>query len=223
MKRFIWVCLLLLPLLVSGCHHSRRGPDIKGSGNRVTVKREVPAFTGIVTEGAFVIEVTCQKETSLEIEGDDNIINLVKADVANNILRLTSSDNYSVSDAVKIKISVPNLESLAVTGAGEIDIKGMNNEKFEIDSDGAPKIYVAGNTKVLDIDSNGAGQIDTHNLRALRGVVESNGVSKIELDVKDELDVTVSGPSSVRYQGDPKVNKTINGPGSVERRGGEGA
>ncbi len=222
MKKLAWL-FLLVPLLVSGCHHRMREPDIKGSGKRAVVKREITPFTGIVTEGAFAIEVTCQKDLSLEIEGDENILSLVKTEVGNNVLRLTNSGNYSVSEPVRIRITVPNLESLSVSGAGDIDIKGMNNEKFEIDADGAPKIHVAGNTKVVDIKSNGAGQIDTHSLRALRGLVESNGVSKIQVDVADQLDVTVSGPSSVTYQGDPKVNKTINGPGSVERRGGEGA
>ena len=71
----------------------------------------------------------------------------------------------------------------------------MNNEKFEIDAEGAPTITVSGNTKVVDIDTSGAGEIDTNNLRASRAVVESKGASKVELDVSDQLDVTVSGPS----------------------------
>ncbi len=99
----------------------------------------------------------------------------------------------------------------------------MNNEKFEIDSEGAPSITVSRDTKMIDIDTSGAGKIDTQKLRATRAVVESNGVSKVDLDVSEQLDVTVSGPSSVTYRGDPVVNKTINGPGKVERRGGEGA
>ena len=109
---------------------------------------------------------------------------------------------------MKFKISVPNLEGLSVSGAGKIEIKGMNNDKFEIDSSGAPMIIVSGTTKMLDIDTNGAGKIDTQNLRASRAVVDSKGVTKVELDVADQLDVTVSGPSSVIYKGDPVVNKT---------------
>ena len=99
----------------------------------------------------------------------------------------------------------------------------MNNEKFEIDSNGAPNIIVSGSTKTIDIDSNGAGKIDTQNLHASRAVVDSNGVSHIDLDVTDQLDVTVSGPSTVTYRGDPVVNKTVNGPGKVEKRTSEGA
>jgi hypothetical protein len=216
------LALLLLPILAAGCHHSF-GPRIKGSGKRKVQKRDVAPFTSISTEGAFDIEIVCQKSTALEVEGDDNILNLVTTEVSNNVLRLRKKEDYSILEPVKFKISVPNLEGLSVSGAGNIEIKGMNNDKFEIDSSGAPTITVAGNTKLLDIDTSGAAKIDTHNLHATRAVVDSKGVSKVDLDVSEQLDVKVSGPSSITYKGDPVVNKSINGPGKVERRGSEGA
>ena len=213
---------LILPLLVAGCHHGVRS-GIAGSGKRELQKRQVQPFVAISTEGAFTIEVTCQKELSVEVEGDDNILNLVSSEVSGNVLHLKNTKNYSTDEPVRFKISVPNLEAISVSGAGAINVKGMANEKFEIDAEGAPSITVAGTTKVIDIDSSGAGKIDTHNLRASRGIVESKGVSKIELDVADELDVNVSGPSMVTYTGNPVVNKTVNGPGKIVRRSSEGA
>jgi hypothetical protein len=221
MRKLAWL-VLLLPLLLAGCHHGR-GSEVTGSGKRAIQKREISPFTSISTEGAFTIEVTCQKDLSLEVEGDDNVLEFVTAEVGSNVLRLKNTKSYSVNEPVKIKISVPNLEGISVNGAGKIEIKGMNNEKFEIDSNGAPSITVSGNTKLVDIDTNGAGQIDTRKLHALRGVVDSKGVSKIDLDVADQLDITVSGPSTVTYRGDPVVNKTVNGPGKVQKREAEGA
>jgi hypothetical protein len=213
---------LLFPLLVAGCHHGMRA-QVKGSGKRVVQKREITSFTSISTEGAFSIEVTCQKDPGLEVEADDNVLSLITTEVSNNVLRLRSSKNYASSEPVKFRISVPNLEGLSVEGAGQIDIKNLNNDKLEIDAEGAPAISVAGKTKLIDIDTSGAGKIDSHNLHAARAVVDSKGVAQIDLDVTDQLDVKISGASSVYYKGDPKVNKTINGPGRVERRGGEGA
>jgi hypothetical protein len=212
----------LLPVVAAGCHHSV-GSEIRGSGKREVQKRPIAPFTSIDTEGAFNITVTCQKDLSLEVEGDDNVLNYVTVEVSNNVLRLSNSRGYSTSEPVSFKISVPNLEGLSVSGGGNIEIKEMKNDKFEIDSSGAPSISVSGTTKIIDIDTNGAGKIDTHNLRASRGIVESKGVSKVDVDVADQLDVTVSGPSSVTYKGDPVVNKTVHGPGKVERRSSEGA
>jgi hypothetical protein len=214
--------LLLLSVVVTGCHHGRFS-QIQGNGKRQLEKRQVPAFSSISTNGAFTIEVTCQKDQSLEVEGDENVLDFVKTEVSGNILRVDNSQNYSVSEPVRVRISVPNLDGLSVNGAGHIDVKAIKNDKFEIDTNGAPSITVAGTTKMVDIAANGAGKVDTQNLHATRAVVDTRGVAKIDLDVSDQLDVEIFGPSSVTYSGNPSVNKNIHGPGKLTRKGGEGA
>jgi len=220
MKKLAFVISLVV--LAAGCHHGRFA-EIRGSGKRELQKRNVAPFTSISAEGAFTIEVTCQKDQSLEVEGDDNVLEFVTAEVSGNILRLKNTKNFSTNEPVKFRISVPNLEGLSVNGAGRIDVKNVNNDKFEIDTNGAPTIVVSGTTKVIDVGANGAGKVDAHNLHASRGVVDSKGVARVDLDVSDQLDATVNGPSTVTYKGDPVVNKTIHGPGKIEKRTSEGA
>jgi hypothetical protein len=221
MKKLLSLSVLTL-LFTAACHHGM-GSEVKGSGNRQTQTRQVAPFTSISSEGAFTIEVVCQKDLSLEVEGDDNVLPLVSSEVSGGVLRLSNTRSYSVNEPIKFRITVPNLEGLTVNGAGKFEISEMNNEKFEIDANGTPAINVSGSTKVVDIDTNGAAKIDTHNLRAARAVVDSKGVSKVDLGVSDQIDVTVSGPSHVTYRGDPVVNKTIHGPGRIEKRRDEGA
>jgi hypothetical protein len=219
---FVLSSLALLLLIAAGCHHGRRG-GIQGSGKRVTEKRNVASFTSIQTDGAFNIEVVCQKDLGMEIEGDDNLLPHVSTEVRNNVLRLEATEGYSTNDPIVIKITVPNIEAFSANGAGNIRISGVSNEKLQISSDGAPTMNISGSTKMIGIDSNGAAKIDTHNLRAERAVVDSKGASRVDLGVSDRLDVTVSGPSHVTYRGDPVVNKTVHGPGKVEKRGDQGA
>ena len=214
--------VLLLPVLCVGCHHGF-GAGVKGSGKRVTQKRDVGPFTSIKAEGAFDIEVVCQKDVGIQIEADDNIIPLVSTEVSNNVLRVKPTSNYSSDDAPKIKINVPNIEAFTADGAGTIQISGVNNDKLQIALNGAATLTASGTTKMVGIDTNGAAKIDTHNLRAAHAVVDSKGVSKVDLGVSSQLDVTVSGPSHVTYSGDPVVNKTIHGPGKVEKRNDQGA
>jgi len=173
--------LISLVVLAAGCHHSVRFAEISGSGKRELQKRSVAPFTSISTEGAFTIEVTCQKDQSLEVEGDDNVLQYVTAEVNGNVLRLKNTKNYSISEPVKFTISVPNLEGLSVNGAGHVEVKNLNNDKFEIDTNGAPNIIVSGNTKVIDVGENGAGKIDALKLHALvysdreqRGVIANS-------------------------------------------------
>src|SRR5437868_3472132 len=129
---------LVLIALVAGCH---LGMDrVSGSGNRQKQKRDVASFNSIATKGAFEINV--------------------------NVLHIKNLRNYSVSDPIRLQISVPNLEGVMVNGAGKMEVSGIKNEKFEIDANGAPTIRVSGETKVVNIDTNGAGKIDTGKLRA---------------------------------------------------------
>ena len=216
----IVLLLIFASIAFAGCH--KMGPDVRGSGNRVMQKRDITDFKSISTEGAFDLRVVCQKDASLEVEGDDNILPLISSEVRGGVLYLKSVRSFSVREPITFRITVPNLEGLTVSGAGKINVSGLNNERFEIDSSGAPNITASGTTKVVDIDSSGAAKIDTHKLQAGRAVVDSKGVSKIDIDVKDQLDVTISGPSHVTYEGDPVVNKHVNGPGKIEKKVSEG-
>lgn len=220
MKRLI--ILVGAVLLVSGCHF-RVGNQVMGSGKRAMQKRDVAAFTSITTQGAFDLEVVVQQPLSLQLEADDNILPLISTEVNNGVLRVVTHGNYSSSEPVSMKIAVPSLEGLSVSGAGKLDVSGLKNEKFDLDVSGSPTIKLAGTAKLFQIDTSGAAKIDTRKLHTSHAVVDSKGVSSIDLDVSDQLDVTISGPSHVSYEGDPVVNKKINGPGSIEKKSAAGA
>ena len=216
------ISLLALIALVAGCHHGMLN-RVSGSGNRLLQKRDVASFNSISYDGAFEVNIVCQRPVSLEIEGDDNILPLVGTDVSNNVLHIKNDRSYSVSEPITLEISVPDLVALSVSGAGSVEVSGLKNEKFVIDANGAPAIRAAGETNSLTIDANGAGKVDTHRLRAERVVADAKGVVRVEVYAAEQLDVTVSGPSSVIYEGAANVNKTINGPGSVEKKEARGA
>ena len=219
MKRLIIVLLLILPFASACMLHQ----DVIGSGQRQKQKREIGSFTSISAEGAYEIEIVSQQALGLEIEADDNILPLITTDISGGVLRIKSTRGYMMKQPIVVKITTPNIEAISAFGAGKVEVSRLKNDKFAIDSNGAPTIKVSGETSTIEIKANGAGKIDAHKLRASRGKVESNGVAKIEVNASDELNITVSGPSSVVYSGDPKVNKTVNGPGTVERRASEGA
>ena len=220
MKKLIALLLFVTPFAAScGFHHGQ----VVGSGQRVRQKREIPAFTSIRSEGAYQIEVVSQQALSLEVEADDNLMPIIRTEVNSGILRITTTTGFSSNKPIIVKIGTPDIEGIYASGAGTFEVSGLKNEKFEIDSNGAPTIRVSGETGTVVIDANGAGKIDTHRLRATKGTVQANGVPKVEVNASEELNVTVSGPASVVYSGDPKLNKTVNGPGSVERRASEGA
>jgi hypothetical protein len=213
------VFALIVLGLLSGCHVG----GVHGSGVRKTEKRELQPFTAIDTTGAFNVEVTSQKPASFEIEGDDNILPLIETEVRNGVLHVSSKKSYSVRGSITLRITLPNLESVKTSGAGKFDISDLNNDSFEVDSTGAAKVTVSGQSQSVKIGSTGAGKIDAHNLRAEKADVNVTGAASVDLDVRDQLDVTVSGAGRVTYSGSPEVREHISGAGKVTRRQASGA
>jgi hypothetical protein len=218
MKKMI--CLLLLVAFGAGCHISGLGKGVRGSGNRVTEKRDVPGFLSIEVSGAYEVEITAQKERSLELTGDDNILPLIRTEVRGNVLHIDSSKSFNIGRAITLKITVPDLEGISTSGASKITVAGINNSEVNIDSSGASKITIAGATKQLKIGTSGASDIEAKELRAERVDVESSGAGYVTVYATEQLNASASGAARVDYYGNPAtVHPEASGAGSVNKKG----
>src|SRR5437899_11659560 len=93
-----------LALILSGCHFA--GSGVRGSGVLKTEKRDFAPFKSIESDGAYEIEVNCQKPFSVEIEGDDNVLPLIKTEVRDGVLYIKSPQPYSTRQPVTLRIAV---------------------------------------------------------------------------------------------------------------------
>ena len=219
MKRASFVSFLglALTMVVAGCHYS--GKRVQGSGNRKTETRDLPSFKAIDIEGAFDFEVTCQKPLSLALEGDDNILPLVQADVRDGVLYLRTEKDFRSRQGIMVKITIPNLERIKAAGAGKFQISDLKNDKFAVESTGATALTASGETRSVEIRNSGAGKIDTENLHAQKAKVEISGAASVDVYASEQLDANVSGVGHVSYSGHPKtVNKNVSGLGVVSAK-----
>jgi len=213
------VCLLALALLAAGCGVPHFGAKNKtnGSGTPKVEKRAVGPFTAVDISGAYDVEIVAQKETSLEIEGDDNLLKLVKTEVKNGTLFISSESGFSTRRAIRVRISTPDIQGLTSSGANQIKITGVKSENFVVETSGASKIFVAGEAKTVEIEMSGATRVDASELRAARAKVSSSGASRASVYATEEVNADLSGASNVTYYGAPKtVNKEVSGASSVD-------
>ena len=219
MKKILIVLLLFISAIaLPACKFGGRG--IAGSGNRKTEKCDLKSFKAIDAKGAYEINVTCQKPASFEIEADDNILPLITTEVHDGVLTVSNDESYNSSKAVSLRINVPELNEVISRGAGQINISDAAGEKLRIESLGAASVNATGKVKSVEISSTGAGKIDAGSLQAEKAKVDVTGAASVEVYASDQLDVKVSGASSVEYSGNPKtVNKSVAGIGSVNPKG----
>jgi hypothetical protein len=210
--------VLIIALAFASCRFGGRG--VQGSGVFKTEKRDLASFKAIETEGAYEVAVACQKPQSFELEGDDNILPLIQTEVRDGVLYVRSANGYNSRKLVSLRITVPDLERLSGTGAGDVRVSELKNDKFEIHATGATAVSAAGETRALEINTTGAGMVDTHNLHAAKANVTSAGAASVDVYASEQLDVNVAGAGEVTYSGDPKVvNKHVSGAASVTKKG----
>ena len=65
---------------------------VKGSGNVVKENRGVSDFTEIDVSNAIQVEIVAQKDFSVEVEADDNILPLITTEIRGNVLRIKSEN-----------------------------------------------------------------------------------------------------------------------------------
>lgn len=225
--------VLLGAFLLSSCH----GIDcISGSGNQVTVTRDVGPFTKIETSGSFEIVLKQDSISSVRINADDNIQDLIETSVRGNTLSIDMEGNYCDSGSIKVYISSRNFEQIKASGAVDIRSDGrLNVNDFELNLSGSSKIMLEMNAKTLRTTSSGSsemhlkGQAGVHeldlsgssNIDALDFVVgeyniNSSGSSTSRINVLNKLNVRSSGSSKVEYRGKPsKVSNQDSGSSKV--------
>ena len=188
----------------------------KGSGNIRTEKREMSEFKAIDVSGAFFVEITVQKDFSIEVESDDNLLPFVKTESDGETLKIESEKKLNSSNPIKIKISAPDIENLQLSGASNVSIVSLNNESLNIDTSGASKISCEGQTGNLTIDMSGASSLNGEKLSAENVSVDSSGASKATVSVKNSLKADLSGASKVVYYGNPtEIEKKTSGASSI--------
>ncbi len=192
---------------------------VSGSGNLATEKRDVTNFQEIEVGGVFEVEIVAQKDFSVEIEADDNLLYLIKTEVSGGVLRLETEKIISTKNAIRVRISAPNIENLNVSGASKVSLTNLRNENLQIDSSGASKITVAGETENLTVDVSGASKIDAENLKSENASIDASGASKVSVFVANELKSDASGASSIIYSGSPKnLLKKTSGVSSIKEK-----
>jgi len=217
MKRtilFLSLSLLLL-LALNGCSFNRT----TGSGAMKLEKRDVPAFKALDISGAYEVEIVAQKEQSLEIEGDDNLLPLIKTEVNDGVLSISNEKSFSTKHKLRVRISLPTLEGISTSGASDIVASNIKSQDFNINMSGASNLKVSGETYKLDVDLSGAGEVDAKDLHARIVSVDSSGAAQADVYASEELRADVSGAGNVNYYGDPKtVKEGTSGAGTISKK-----
>lgn len=226
MKKFglvIFAAALIIGLIVSNLFSFGRISDkffnfsfnfkgVKGSGQTASEVRDLTGFKAIDVGGVFHVDITAQKDFGVEVEADGNLLQYIKTEVRGGTLRIEMDKKVSTKNPMRIRISAPDIDDLEVSGSANVTINDLKNTGLTVDSSGASKIKIAGETTKLTVDVSGATKVDAEGLRAENGIIEASGASHVSVNVTGHLRADASGASKIVYSGTPaNVEKKSSG------------
>ncbi len=235
--------LIMTSLLISACGLPFLN-IIRGSGNVVNETREVSGFSEIDLNGFGQLIITQGETESLEIEAEDNVLEQLTSDVKGNVLILGVKDpswrkNIIPTKPVIYRLSVINLSSITLNGAGDLDLASLETDAFELRINGAgnieidhlsadsllvkingsANIEISGSAGSQEINFDGAGNYDGSDLQTSDTTLEFNGLGNATVWATETLDITINGGGDLSYYGNPSVTQDINGAGEITNLG----
>jgi hypothetical protein len=165
------------------------------------------------------VDVTAQKDFSIVVETDENIVQLVETEVNNGVLEISCEKHVSTSSPIRVHITAPDIEKVEVSGVSNVTVASIKNSTFSADVSGASKVKIDGETSQLKAEASGASKIDAQNLTAENGTISTSGASGANVNVTGSLKADASGASHINYSGTPKdVQKRSSGASSVNNQ-----
>ena len=237
-KRLVLGLLLLAAiLLTTACNVSIS----RGSGDLITETRDVSGFDSIALSGSGEVIVNQGEGESLSIETDDNVMEHVKVEVSGGTLNLGFEAGANVVSPTRLvfTVGVDELNSVSVSGSGDIEADKIVTDRFEATVGGSGDVLISELTAdVVEARIGGSGEIDLAGEAAdqsvniggsgsyrggdLRGEtvkVSIGGSGNATVWATESLDANVSGSGSVRYYGTPTVNSSSSGSGDITSLG----
>src|SRR5690606_3458618 len=149
---------------------------------------------------------------------DDNLLKYIRTEVNDGTLEISLSRSVKPTRPIRVRISVPNVDRIEASGASRVNVSDLKNSELVLDTSGASKINVAGETSKLTVDVSGASQIDAGSLSANAANIDASGASYVNVTVANELTADASGASRITYAGSPNVSKKTSGASSVSQK-----
>lgn len=225
----------ILAVSLQSCY--KTVPATRGKGSIQSDIRVACGFTKIQLCMDADVYYTQDSVCKVEVVAQPNIAELIKTEVNGETLVIDTKKRICHYEQIKVIIHTPHINGmyisgsgdifvqnslvtdyleLKISGSGDIRIPGLTAQKFDTKISGSGDIAVnSGNVDEEFLYINGSGDIRIMSLNAKINVSKISGSGDIDLNVSDNLDITISGSGDIRYRGNPIVTSRISGSGDL--------
>ena len=205
---------------------AKNGKSISYDGRKVTKQlKGLPYFNKIVLDGALDVEFSQASRGGVAIKGRKSIVENVKVKVKGQTLyiSLDEKDWFRVdrSEKADIYVSSPDLISVVMRGAGDFEAKNLlDTDTLNVELNGAGNIDF---DRILCDEAylvvKGAGNLEVDKLTANRTKIAMLGVGNADVEFKNagHVDCLLSGVGNIDLEGTVKsLSKNVRGTGNID-------
>jgi hypothetical protein len=189
---------------------------IKGNGIIGTERREIDSFQAIKVEGTMNVSYRRATNVRVEVSGDQNLLPLINTQVVQGVLVISSTQSYQTQRPIVIELTSPSLSRVALQGASNITLKGLNDKSLQLDIKGSGDVNAEGNVSQFSVHTKGSGDVNAKDLKSIHADLQVTGSGNIANTVKQSLKASIAGSGDITYFGHPKnVAPQIAGSGHI--------
>lgn len=184
----------------------------------VTQTRTVGAFQSVRLEGAADVSIKIGPAVSVSVSADEAVAPLVTTEVRKGalVIGFQKGAKSPRKGKIRVEITTPSLDGIALSGAGSIHAQGVTGERFQAELSGAGKLMCDGSVRQVKVTLSGAGDATLNRLSAHDAEVTLSGTGKVQVHATDSLQARLSGVGEVRYDGKPaRIDSKVSGIGKV--------
>lgn len=198
----------------------------------------VSAFQQVSASGAEDIAIVTGKAVSVTATGADRDLDRLDIRVEDNILKIGHKKgnwmNWS-TDPVKIRVTLPALQGLRMSGSGDITADGgagpaffissagsgdarvdrINSAAVRISTAGSGDVTATGKCTTLDVGVSGSSNINASGLQCGDAEVKISGSGDVKLYATGKANIRISGSGDVVVAGGARCQSRTSGSGNV--------
>jgi hypothetical protein len=202
--------------------------------------RDVKGFTKVNFGISGDLFIDFGSDFNVVLEGNSSDFKDIETEVSNGRL-LIKKDNFrfDINHKVTVRITMPQLEGLSVSGSGKAEVTQAvkDADRLDLDVSGSGKILTSGivadrlncgisgsgnieiggqgNADSGEINISGSGSYNGEQCEIDHLQVSISGSGNCTCKAGDSLTASVSGSGNVHYSGSPKLDVRVSGSGKV--------
>lgn len=240
MKKTALLFISLLAIGSTSCVIGSWDNTITGNGNVVEESRDISGFTGVHVSSGIDVLLSEGDEFKVVVEADENLLEVIETELKGDML-VVGTDHVNIRNAKskKVHVTLPSLESLKISSAGDCDgqttfhcddlrlevssagdlLMEVEADRIDLDISSSGDVRLSGKANTFDVSLSSAGDLDAFDLVAEKVDVNVSSAGDARVHATKEISMSASSAGDIYYKGGAEVvHSNKSSAGSIIRK-----